>query len=190
VCARDGVSEILLAELDVRRVEPKRADEVRHEPVRGLVGSRPEPGLEPSDEPLHRRVTADDRERGRFNHRERPHQVPTACRSKKTEHSAIGVADQICAAAQDGDQITDLGVEIEPHRRRAIAVPAPGHQQDPVPVGQLPLIRKGLLGAVEAAVDEHDRLALADLDDVQIGPIRAPEPGRQSELKAPNPGRT
>ncbi len=90
----------------------------------------------------------------------------------------------MCPAVQNGNEIVDLGVEVEPQRRRAIAVPATIHQHHPVPIGQLPLVGERLLGAVEAAVDEHNRLTAAELDDVQIGLHCAPQPGRQSELCA------
>jgi hypothetical protein len=114
-------------------------------------------------------MAAGDRERGRFDQGERPHQVRTACRGQKAEDTAIGLADQMYPAAHNGDEIINLGVEVETQRWRAIAVTAPIHQYDPVLVGQLPLLRKGLLGTVKAAMDEHDRLAPAELDNVQIG---------------------
>ena len=77
-----------------------------------------------------------------------------------------------------GNEVVDLRVEVEPQRRRAVTVPAPVDQHHPVLIGQLPLLRERLLGVVEAAVDEHDRLALAELDDVQIGLHPHPRPGR------------
>jgi hypothetical protein len=189
VCGGHRVSEVLLTELDVERVEPERAEEVRHESFLGLVDSRRVPRLEPFDERLHRPIPPGDRERGRFDHGERPHQVGTASRGQKAEDTAIGMTDNMCPATESGDEIVDLGVEVEPHRGRALAVPAPVDEHHPVLVGQLPLLGERLLGVVEAAVDEHDRLALAELDDVQIGRHPHPRPGRQSELCAPYPRR-
>ena len=72
------------------------------------------------------------------------------------------------AVAEDGSDVLCLSVEVETPRRRTVAVALPIDEQEAKLVGELALIDERLPARAKPAVDEHDRLALAELEDVEI----------------------
>ena len=78
------------------------------------------------------------------------------------------MADDVSAVAEDSSDVLCLSVEVETPRRRTVAVALSIDEQEAKFVGELTLIDERLPARAKPAVDEDDRLALAEPEDVEI----------------------
>jgi hypothetical protein len=108
------------------------------------------------DQPVHLGLAACEPEGGRLADRERPDALRVRGRDQERDHTAVGVADEVRAVAEQRCQLLGLALEVDPLQERPGRV-APAVRRDHLeaPVERRPHRRPGFRVA-HAAMDEDD----------------------------------
>ena len=167
---RDRSDAVLVAESHGgRALEAEGREKVRAQPFRRGVLRIGIPPPESRDVHLDSGIAARDRQRRRLDHGQRPDCFGSPSRGEQGQEPSVRVADEVSAVVEDFGDVRGLRVEVETLRRRTVAVPLPVDEQQPKLIRELALLDERPLAPAEAAVDEDDRLAVAEGTHVELG---------------------